>query len=380
MELQSFTAIACSGLGWVRRGNETWAQGTAEALHRRAVNVTLFGGGPLACSCGYRRIPTLRRDHAAWRGLVDWGRRYALEQSLFAALLSWRLGRGRHDIVHTGDPQVAWGLDRRRQRHDATVVYKDGLLLGPGWCAHFDWVQVLAPHYLDAGSGAGLDTSNWRVIPHFIDPERFQSPKSKIQLRQELLGAALPSNAKLVLAAGALAARSNKRLDWIVREVAAVPDVHLLVVGQAEPEDVRAFESLARPLLRARLHLRTNLPPEQMPGYFLAADVFAHAALKEPFGIVLIEALAAGLPVLGHSFPVTRWIIGDGGASLNMEAAGELSAFVRNLLATPRQLQALHNAARERARREFSPDAILPRYEAMYADIRRWRKGGADQP
>ncbi len=370
----STVAVASSGLGWVRRGNEMWAQATAEALHRRKTSVTLFGSGPLASGCPYRRIPTFRREHPLWRSHVDWGRRYAWEQSLFALALSFRLRGGETEIVHTGDPQVAWGMHRRRQRHRSTTVYKDGLLLGPDWNRHFDWVQVLAPHYLDAGKQAGLDTSRWRVIPHFIELDRFQGRQSKAEIRARLIGPNIPANAKLVLAAGALAGRSHKRLDWIVREVAEVPDAPLLVVGQAEPADEAAFEAMAQPLLKARLHVRTNLLPEAMPACFQAADLFAHAALQEPFGIVLIEALASGLPVLGHTFPVTRWIIGNGGASLDMQAPGVLASTIRDLLASPGRLHSLGEAARQRARGEFSPEVILPRYEAMYADIRAWRQ------
>jgi len=353
-----------------------WAQATAEALHRRGSPVTLFGSGLLDTACPYERICTLRREHPLWRTRVDWGRRYAWEQSLFALMLSWRLRRGRSEIVHTGDPQVAWGMHRRSRRHLSTVIYKDGLLLGPDWNRHFDWVQVLAPHYLDAGKSAGLDTGRWRVIPHFIELSRFRTRQSKAEIRERLLGTALPPGAKLVLAAGALAARSNKRLDWIVREVSEVPEAHLLVVGQAEPADEFAFEAMARPLLNGRLHLRTNLLPEAMPACFQAADLFAHAALQEPFGIVLIEALAAGLPVLGHTFPVTRWIIGSGGESLDMEARGALAATIKTWLASPDRLRELGDAAGDRARKEFSPEVILPRYEAMYADIGAWRRSG----
>lgn len=351
-----------------------WAQGIAEALHCRSLPTSLFGGGPLRTVCPYRRIPTLRREHPLWRNRVDWGRRYAWEQSIFALTLSWRLRNEGCEIVHTGDPQVAWGLHRRRQRHGATVIYKDGLLLGPDWNRHFEWVQVLAPHYLEAGRAAGLDTSRWRIIPHFIEPEKFRPTKPKEDVRRELFGASVGPETKLVLAAGALAAGSNKRLEWIVRELSTVPDVQLVVVGQAEPADEAAFEATARPWLRDRLHVRTNRTPEEMPAFFQAADLFAHAALKEPFGIVLIEALAAGLPVLGHTFPVTRWIIGDGGVSLDMEAPGALAAAVREVLDSPGRRQALGNAARERARREFSPAAILPLYESIYAEIRTWRQ------
>ncbi len=368
------TAIISSGLGWVRRGNEAWAQGLAEALHAAGTPVTLFGGGPLSPQCPYQRGTTVRRDHPLWRRCLSWGRRYGLEQSLFASSLARQLRPSGHDIAHTGDPQIASGLHRRRPTHGATVIYKDGLLLGPDWNRNFEWVQVLAPHYLEAGTACGLDTRRWRMIPHFIEPDRFVTSRPRGELRRELLGRDLPPDAILVLAAGALAAQSNKRLDWVAREVAPVPSAHLLVVGQADRSDEAAFEAAVRPMLGDRLQVRTNLDPAVMPKFFQAADVFAHGALREPFGLVLIEALAAGLPVLGHIFPVTRWIIGDGGESLDMEEPGALTTTLKRLANSPTERAALGARARARAVAKFSPEVILPRYAELYTDIRRERE------
>ncbi len=367
--------LACSGLGWVRRGNEAWAQGLAEGLSARGVALTLFGGGPLEGRCAYRQGLTLRREHPVWRRWCAWGRRYAWEQSLFAAWLARAARYPEYDILHSGDPQIAWGLQRRRSAHGASVIYKDGLLLGPDWNRNLDWVQVLAPHYLESGAAAGVDTRRWRMIPHFIEPSRFVSRVPKAEVRREILGDALLPEAPVILAAGALGTQNQKRLGWVAGEVAQVAGAHLLVVGQAEAADQAAFEQQVRPLLGQRLHLHTNVHPDAMPRYFLAADLFAHAALREPFGIVLIEALAAGLPVLGHAFPVTRWIIGEGGESLDMESPGALAAAIHRLVTSPGERQALGAAARSRALREFSPEAILPRYEAFYADIRAERAG-----
>jgi hypothetical protein len=111
------TAIISSGLGWVRRGNEAWAQGVGEALRADGTPVTLFGSGPLKPQCDYQRGLTLRRDHPLWRRWLSWGRRYGWEQSLLAVWLSHRLHPTGHDVAHTGDPQVASGLQRRRARH-----------------------------------------------------------------------------------------------------------------------------------------------------------------------------------------------------------------------------------------------------------------------
>lgn len=367
-------AIACSGLGHVRRGNETWAHALAEALHADGEAVTLFGAGPLVTSCPYRRLLSLPREHVLWRGWVGWLRRYQLEQFTFARALLHALRDGAHDIVHAADPQLAWWVRNAVRAKPITFVYKDGLMLGPDWNWRFERVQVLAPFYREDGLARGADVTNWRVIPHFVDPTKFLPAESKTGIRQKLWGEGVPADALLVLAVGDLAGRSHKRLDWIVQEVATVPGAHLLVAGQAETADAVAFEQIARPLLGNRLHLKTNVPPSEMPALYPAADVFAHAALREPFGLVFLEAMACGLPVVAHQFPVTRWIVGDAGEIVDMESLGALAAVLRRWQSQPAERREFARRARVRAETDFAPAGIVPQYRRLYAEIRAARE------
>jgi glycosyltransferase involved in cell wall biosynthesis len=50
-----------------------------------------------------------------------------------------------------------------------------------------------------------------------------------------------------------------------------------------------------------------------MPDLYRSSDVFLHLSLEEAFGNVFIEALACGLPVVGHDTPRLRWIVGEEG-------------------------------------------------------------------
>ena len=367
-------AIACSGLGHVRRGNETWAHGLAEALHATGERVTLFGAGPHPTSCRYRRLFSLPREHVLWRGWVSWLRRYQLEQFVFARTLRQALQDGDHDILHTADPQLAWWVRDAVREKPITVVYKDGLMLGPDWNWRFDRVQVLAPYYREDGAARGADVTGWRVIPHFVDSVKFAPIESKLALRHQQLGEAVPRDALLVLAVGDFAGRSHKRLDWVVREVAAVPGAHLLVAGQAMPADVATFEQFACPLLGKRLHLRPNVPPAEMSMLYPMADVFAHAALREPFGLVFLEAMACGLPIVAHEFPVTRWIVGDAGEIVDMESPGALAAVLTRWQSQPTERLEFSGRARVRAEAEFAPAGIVPLYRQLYAEIREGRK------
>ena len=144
---------------------------------------------------------------------------------------------------------------------------------------------------------------------------------------------------------------------------------HVLFVGHCEDEAGSAFMRTTSHLLGDRAHFRTNMPPEEMAGAFRCADVFAHAALREPFGIVLIEALACGLPVVGHRFAVTEWIVSDGGICIDMTQPGMLEDVLRAWLLDSTLRRSIGARARRRAESVFSPAAVAPLYAQLVRDI-----------
>jgi 1,2-diacylglycerol 3-alpha-glucosyltransferase len=365
-------AMVCSGLGQVRRGNETWAHTVAEALHAAGWPVTLFGGGPLSPTCPYVRIRNWSRESFFSRLGVSWHHRYLLEQLSFASALKGHLARDPHPLIHVADPALGQRLQRAARGLGAQIVYKDGLLLGPVWCRQFDVVQVLAPAYLEAGRTAGVEVSKWFVVPHLVDTQRFQPPIDRTAIRRRLFGDKIPAGACVVLAVGDLSPNSNKRLDWIVRETVTLPEgvrPYIVFIGQASPADARAFSDLAAGQLRERAIVLTNVQPMDMPAYYQAADFFAHAAQREPFGIVFLEAMASGLPVLAHHYEVTKWIVGDGGLTLDMGVQGELAKQLEAWARQPAERNRHADRARTRAVNHFSPDQIVPLYEQMYRQI-----------
>jgi 1,2-diacylglycerol 3-alpha-glucosyltransferase len=365
-------ALACSGLGHVRRGNETWARSVAEALHSDGERVTLFGGGTLGVHCPYQRVWNLPRETWGLRRCFSWARRYALEQQTFAWSLQRRLRRDPYDIAHVADPVLAYRLKLALARGNRHLIYQDGLFLGSDWCRRFDCVQVLAPYYRDQAVAEGVNVERWFVIPQLVDPTRFAPPADRAAVRSRWFGQAMPPEAFVVLAVGDFSPGSNKRLEWLVEEVIRMgrdAAVHLVVAGQASDTDLPRFLAMQH-RLPGRLHLQPNVPLERMPELYQAADVFAHAALREPFGIVFIEAMASGLAVLGHHFPVTSWIIGDGGEAIDMTQPGDLAQTLAKWHAEPALREERAARARERAVSQFAPQRIVPLYRQMYASLR----------
>ena len=370
----SNTIIACSGLGRVCRGNEAWAQTIAEALHHDGDQVILVGGGPLLdCQCDYTCLWNIPRDWFGWRSFISWQKRYAWEQQSFAWALQNHLRQKSARLVHVADPVLAYRLKLSSPSAGYEVIYKDGLLLGPLWWRQFKWVQVLAPQYRDDAISIGIAVNRCHVIPHMVNTQKFVPPDNKARLKFEVLGTDLPENALVVLGVGDFSAGSNKRLDWIVNEVERTGlgnNIQLVLAGQASFADIQRVKKLCQKL-GDRVHLRPNTPPDAMRRLFQAADIMVHAALREPFGIVLLESMACGVPVIGHSgHSVTGWIIGNGGCTVDMTVSGELSAMLRTWNDNPKLRFDFGMAARQRVLDHFSPAIITPLYRQLYSLVK----------
>jgi len=363
-------AIVCSGLGHAWRGNETWAATVAEGLHKSGGNVIVFGGGarPEARS-PYVRVPCSRRD--GWvRKFFSWDKSYLWEQITFARGLKRHLRPDRFDIVHTADPNVAQQLIAHTKRQQLGLIYQDSLLIGPEWCSKFENVQVLAPNYEEEARKKGVATRGWRVIPQLVDTRKFSAVAEKEAIRRRLFGDAIDRSARVVLGVGDFSENGGKRLDWIIQETAAVREgMHLVLVGNAAKADCERLRGLGEQKMAGRIHFLTDVPHEKMADVYRGADLFAHAALREPFGLVLIEAMASGLPVIAHEFETTRWILGDGGRIVDMNAAGSLAAAIDDLLRNEAVRAQLSTAAVLRARQTFDAQVILPKYHEWYAEL-----------
>lgn len=130
---------------------------------------------------------------------------------------------------------------------------------------------------------------------------------------------------------------------------------------------------------RPNVHV-TGAWPHRLAIEALRRSLFtvAPSLWPEPFGIVALEASAAGKPVLASDIGGLRDIVADGETGLLVPAGDRpaLAAAMQRLIADEGLRQRLGDAARERAA-TFSPEAIVPRFEEAYElAIARRRKGG----
>ena len=183
----------------------------------------------------------------------------------------------------------------------------------------------------------------------------------------------IPETAFVVGHLGRLAPEKN--LEFLTQAVARFigghPDAHFLVIGSGPSEDaMRAV--FAQAGLEARLHFAGILQGQDLSDALHAMDVFAFASQSETQGMVLTEAMAAGVPVVALDATGVREVVRDGhnGRLLSETTPEAFGTALKWVLDLPREKRrALKRHALETAR-AFSMPRSADKAEACYAALK----------
>jgi glycosyltransferase involved in cell wall biosynthesis len=355
-------ALLCSGLGNIHRGHEVFARDLFN-LVGDAVDITLFKGGGEP-SVRERVIDNIPRDSAyldhihvsvspKWESAVREQERTRIEAETFAYAALKPLLEGGFDVIHCLEKEVCNIIyDHRHLFKDTPkIVFSNGGAI-PAWdLPHCDFVQEHTEHNLRYSA-----KKKAFMIPHGVDLKRF-NPQVESDFRA-LHG--IPQDAFVVISVGTIC-YWHKRMDYVIKEVAAMKDVYLLIVGQ-ESRDTPEIKELGKRLMGDRI-VFTTLPHDELPKAYAAADVFVLGSLFETFGIVYIEAMAMGLPVICMNHVNQRSIIKEG-IFIDMRKPGALAQALRD---TDRAaLAALGKRGLETVRQHYDLEILKQQYIERY--------------
>lgn len=195
------------------------------------------------------------------------------------------------------------------------------------------------------------------IIPNGVEVERFASgtPRSDLPPGQKVLWVNRLDPQKGFRVA-------LRAFDILSRQL---PALTLVVAGDGPERG--AVEELA-PSDRGRIVMLGNVPHDELPDLFASADVFVSpAGGQESFGMVLVEAMSAGVPVVATDIPGYREVVRPDAEGLLVPPGNAiaLAVAVRRILLDPKLAERYRRAGRSRAI-GFSWDEVVPRIEAAY--------------
>jgi len=229
--------------------------------------------------------------------------------------------------------------------------------------------QVIAPSasIADILKERGV-TTPIAALPTGIDPDRFAKGDGRAFRRQH----GIPDDATVVGHVGRLAEEKNLALlaRAVARGVALNPSWHFLVVGDGPAAaDIRAIFT-ERDLV-GRLHLVGSRDGSALADAYHAMDAFAFASQSETQGMVLAEAMTAGVPVVAVDAPGAREVVRDGenGRLLEGEDAERFAEALREVAGlTGKRRRAMQRAARQTAE-SFALQRCTDRLESIYREV-----------
>jgi D-inositol-3-phosphate glycosyltransferase len=217
-----------------------------------------------------------------------------------------------------------------------------------------------------------------RVIPGGVDLELFQ-PRPRLEARAAL---GMPAEQKTLLFVGRI--QRLKGLEVLLRAFAQLSDLDarvLIVGGQPttthETREITRLEHLAERLgVAERVTFGGAVPHERLPLYYAAADVTVMPSSYESFGLVAVESLACGTPVVATRVGGLTSIVRDGetGFLIPWRDPALFADRLRTLLTTPGLQASLAERARPSVVRygwERIADAHLAVYDEVLAGAPR---------
>ncbi|MFF5918268.1 glycosyltransferase [Streptomyces flavochromogenes] len=231
--------------------------------------------------------------------------------------------QGRYDLVHThlyracvyGRTAARLAGVRRviATEHSLGETQIEGRPLSAGTRALYLASERLGTSTVAVSPSVARRLADWgvppdriRIVPNGIETGRFAFDARARRLARGVLG--LPEDAYVVGGVGRLT--PGKRFERLVRAVASIPDVRLLLVGEGEQRAellrvARECGAADRVLLAGACEDPPSAvrPGPSLPELLAAMDVFVSTSPDETFGLAVVEALAAGLPVLYVACP-----------------------------------------------------------------------------
>ena len=250
------------------------------------------------------------------------------------------------DITLVGQDPSYWSITR------FSIERSDGLTAVSEWLRHKTHERFVYPE------------REIQVIPNFVDPAVYDRDRYKCH-RSWLA----PDGEKIVMHISNF--RPVKRIPDLIRTFARIAeriDARLVLIGDG-PDRQTASELAVELGIEDRLMFLGKL--ESVAELLSCADLFLLPSEQESFGLVALEALASGAPVVGTSGSGLDEVI-DTGVNGYLHPVGDTESMADSsieLLTDDQRWRDASEAAKRLARERFNVDRVVAMYEAYYEEV-----------
>lgn len=213
-------------------------------------------------------------------------------------------------------------------------------------------------------------TNHFAVAPSGIDLDKFRHARSRNVQRPDRFPC--PPDAVVIGSVGWLTPVKGHRylIEAAAGMLPSYPRLHVMIVGSGELQD--DLTALGRQLgLEGRLHLLGHR--EDVEACLAAMDVFVLPSLNEGMGRALVEAMAAGLPVVATKVGGVPAVVQDrcNGLLVSPGNAAALADALRSLLSRPEWMTQLGDAAQQSIGERYGTQAMVQSIEVLYRESLR---------
>ena len=355
-------AFILSGLGHISRGAETTFTEVIKRLAQK-LDITVFGGGgdfhidgvkyikvPIIKRKYFEKFPNIKRFHL--KHSHDW------EGVIFSIMLvSMLLGR-KFDIFSTHSfPFELLPLKvYKKFRGNTKIVFTCGGGTAFTHSRFFEADKVIAqnPEYYKLFS----KKFSTAFIPCGVDIDTFK-PREVSRKEFNLLG-----NKFIIFSSSAF--DPIKRLDFLIKAVSKIKNAYLVFSSTGVQEEY--LKKIGKELMGDNIKFIGVVNKDELVKYYSLADVFCLPSKIEPFGMVLIDAMACQTPVVTNNTETQKWIVRDGGSCVDV---GDVNTLIKALEKYKDKKLAKETGIKGRKNviKRFSYDTAAEKYYEVFKEL-----------
>jgi glycosyltransferase involved in cell wall biosynthesis len=205
----------------------------------------------------------------------------------------------------------------------------------------------------------GVPRQRISVVPCGVDLAEFR-PDGPVAPR---------TDGPMVLSIGRMVPR--KGVDTLIRAMRQLPGAELVIAGGGrEDEEAIRLRKLAEGYgMGHRVHVIGSVPRRHVPALMRAADVVVTVPWYEPFGMVPVEAMACGVPVVASAVGGHLDTVAGCGVLVPPRRPRALARALKDVLGDPRRRAEIGAAGARRARERYGWPRVAELTEAVYAQV-----------